>query len=91
MLNIFSCVFGHLYVFFGELSVYIFYPFLKLYYIYKYITIITTKFYSISILNSQCLPSPPNLSHLETISFVSVVFNQDYILKTWEAGKNTDS
>ena len=39
------------------------------YYIYRCTTIITTKFYSISIPNPQCIPPPPNLSHLETISF----------------------
>ena len=36
----------------------------EFYYIYRCTTIITTKFYSISIPNPQCI-----LSHLETISF----------------------
>ena len=39
------------------------------YCIYSCTTIITTKFYSISIPNPQCIPPTPNLSHLETISF----------------------
>ena len=47
--------------------------FLKLlnefYYSYRCTTIIRTKFYGISIPNPQCIPSAPNLSHLETISF----------------------
>ena len=33
--------------------------------------IITTKFYSTSIPNPQCIPPPPNLSHLE-IKFFSL-------------------
>ena len=51
-------------------------PFLKLlnefYYTYRCTTIVTTKFYSISIPNPQCIPPSPNLSHLETISFQSL-------------------
>ena len=49
------------------------YSFFKLlnefYYIYSCTMITNTKFYSISIPNPQCIPRPPNLSHLETISF----------------------
>ena len=41
----------------------------EFYYIDSCTTIITTKFYSISILNPQCIPLPPSLSHLETINF----------------------
>ena len=41
----------------------------EFYYIYRYTMIITNKFYSISIPNPQCIPLPPNLSHLETVFF----------------------
>ena len=41
----------------------------EFYYIYSCIMIITTQFYSISIPNPQLIPPPPNLPHLETISF----------------------
>ena len=34
----------------------------EFYYVYSYTTIITTKFYSISISNLQCIPPPTNLS-----------------------------
>ena len=46
-----------------------FIAFLLLSYIYSCTMIITTKFYSISIPDPQRIPSPSNLSHLETVSF----------------------
>ena len=41
----------------------------EFYYIYSCTTILTTQLYSISIPNTQCIPPPSNLSHLETRSF----------------------
>ena len=41
----------------------------EFYYIYRCTTIITTKFYSISIPNLQCIPPPLNLSPLESTTF----------------------
>ena len=54
----------------------------EFYYIYRCTTIITTKFYSISIPNPQCTPLPPtNLFHLETVSFSKSV--SQYLTRTW--------
>ena len=47
----------------------IFLLFNEFYYIYSCTVIITIQFYSISIPNPQHIPTPPNLSHLETKSF----------------------
>ena len=47
----------------------------EFYYIYTCTMTITTKFYSISIPNPQHIPSPLNLSHLETLSFSSLWVN----------------
>ena len=51
----------------------LFFPFFKIlnefYYMYSCTTIIPTKFYSISIPNPPRIPSPPNLSPLETTNF----------------------
>ena len=41
----------------------------EFYYIYRCTRTNTTKFYSISMPNPQCITPAPNLSHLETISF----------------------
>lgn len=41
----------------------------EFYYLYRCTTIITTKFDSMSIPNPQYISPPPNLSHLETLSF----------------------
>ena len=41
----------------------------EFYYIYSCTMIITTQFSSISFPNFQCIPPPPNLSPLETVSF----------------------
>ena len=41
----------------------------EFYYIQSCTTVITTQFYSISILNPQHLTPPHNLSHMETINF----------------------
>ena len=58
--------------------------FLKLlnefYHIYRCTAIITTKFPSISIPNPQHIPPPPNLSHLETVSFSSICFLFCFVL-----------
>ena len=44
----------------------------EFYCVHSCTTIITTKFYSISTTNPQCILPPPNLSHLETVSFSKV-------------------
>ena len=57
------------------LFIYFFFLFLLLnefYYIYSCTTIVTTKFYSISIPNPQCIP--PAIVTLDTIYFVIVFF-----------------
>ena len=41
----------------------------EFYYVYSCTMIITTQFYSLSISNPQRISPPPNLSHLETVSF----------------------
>ena len=51
---------------------YLFLLFNEFYFIYSCTAIITTKFYSKSIPNLQCIPPTPSLSHLETIKFFKV-------------------
>jgi len=45
----------------------------EFYYISRCPTIITTKLWSSSIRNAQCIPPPPKLSHVETVSFAKSV------------------
>ena len=59
---------------------FIFLLFNEFYYIYSCTMIITTQFYSISILNPQPIPPCPNLSPLEIVKF----FAEQIQLRLWK-------
>ena len=64
--------------------------FFEFYYLYSCATIITTKFYSISIPNPQCILPPHYLSHLETLEEKGLSSNKRHLHDSEGMGERSE-